>query len=82
MAQPSGPVAARKLSVIIFRTSTLIQVSALTVPGTLAQPVSRPSRSVVRGETRMNGATSPRRIIGVSWRWVCSEPNQAPIEPG
>ncbi|CAM5457112.1 hypothetical protein SAFG77S_04995 [Streptomyces afghaniensis] len=66
----------------IIGTSTLSQVSALTVPGMLAQPVSTPASRLVRGATRMNGATCPSRISGSSCSCACSEPNQAFAEPG
>lgn len=66
----------------IFGTSTLSQVSALTVPVMLAQPVSTPASRLVRGATRMKGATRPLLISGISCSFACSDPNQAFAEPG
>lgn len=70
------------MSVTILGTSTLSQVSALTTPATLAHPVSRLSSSDVRGDTRMNGATWPLTIIGVSCVCTSRLPNQAFAVPG
>lgn len=66
----------------VFGMSTLSQLSALTVAGMLAQPVSTPAGRLVRGATRMNGATRPSRIEGSSCSCARSEPNRAFAEPG
>ncbi|CAM5457922.1 hypothetical protein SCANM63S_10320 [Streptomyces canarius] len=81
-AQPWGAGWARKLSMTIFGTSMLSQVSALTCPGMLAQPVSTPASRLVRGATRMNGATRPLLISGSSCSCALSDPNHAFAEPG
>src|SRR3954470_19427568 len=81
-AQPRGPLSARKLSMTIFGTSMLSHESALTRPGTLAQPVSASEMRVVRGATRMKGVIWPLLINGSSCAGACNEPNQAFGEPG
>ncbi len=58
-------------------------MSALTLPGTSAQPVSvlLPSSSV-RGEIRMNGVTEPFCISGASCLETFRVPYQVLDEPG
>ena len=66
----------------ILGTSMLSQLSAFTVPGMLAQPVSAPASRWVRGATRMNGAIRPSRISGSTCSCALSDPNHAFAEPG